>query len=144
MNLIHIAHHHFLFTVKGCYAAPESVAELNRSHIPDADRGTLDCADHHILKIGDGVDKAEGADHEFLRTPLNDACAQVEVVSFDRLRHVVQSQIVLQQLSRIDSNLILTDVSALTGDVRDSRHRLDVPFDDPILKGSQFRHVMSI
>ena len=124
-------------------AAPKIPAKLYRGHLLEQDRHALANLQRDLLDVGDALDKAGAADHEFHPAFLDGLAADVEVALRHRRHDLVECHIERPHLLRGDLDLVLPDESADAADLGDSRDGVELVANEPILERTQLTEVVA-
>ena len=125
-----------------------ALPNCTRRKVADADRGfeadrAADAAgagesrDDDVADVVERLHQSDAAHDELLFAAGHEAAADVGVAVAECLRELRESDVVEEQLLRIDEHLVLLDHAAEAIDVGDPRHALQALEDFPVLQALQ-------
>ena len=136
------AHHddaadHVSLAVEVRHAPPQLGTERDRRHVLHEHRGPALRAEHEGLEVLDALHVAAAADHVLAPAELDEPAADVVVALADRGDHRVERDLERGEGVRVHRDLVLPDLAADGGDLRDPRDALDRVAQVPVLEGAQ-------
>ncbi len=117
-------------------AVTNSVADADFGDVPHEHRRAAGFLHDDGLNVAHGLDQPDSPDDRAFGMALQHVAADVGVVVHHRIVDLVERQVELAQLGRIDQNLILLHKSAHPVHIDDARHALDQRTKDPVLEGT--------
>ncbi len=87
-------------------------ADAHLSHVANVDGRALGLGEHNVADVFEIAHQADAADEILLRVLTQDAPAGIGIIVRQRIAHVIDGQVVVVQLLRIDERFVLLDESA--------------------------------
>ena len=116
-------------------AEPRRVADRHVRDVADANRRSALGRDDDVADVVEAADQADAAHVEGLFADVQDVGPDVLVRRRERREQRRERQTVAAQPVRVDVHLVLLDEAAEAGDVDDAVDLLELPLQDPVLRG---------
>src|ERR1035437_5225693 len=124
------------------HATPEVRTKVHRGHISQIDGRAATRGEHDVLDVGGRTDQADTAHCHLGVIDLHHFRADVGVTSLNRFKDYAQRDVVRAQLHRVHVYLVLAKKTADRAHLRNSRHRVQLVADKPVLQGMQSARII--
>ncbi len=123
-------------------AFPQVRPQFHRGYLVDGQRSAIGSLERNLPQVVQRMDVAPAPDEILRRRNLQRFAAHIAVAFANRIDHIVQADAVIDELVRIDVDLVLLHEAADAGHLGHAFDRTERIFERPILQAAQLGEIV--